>query len=286
MHSFYTIVSLSPNIATKDSVGVGLVLFDGNRFQYYFSDRKRMAAQKLISNPDLDLKGIFKQIEGKCEELNRELIQNKLIYSAHKWMDASYFEYLEKYSNGLVQFSAPKAFIVSGEADEFEKLVRMLFNENLHEYITVTPPSRTQRLVEEKLIKRVSDKVHVNYKFTPSLFPSIHFKYELDCIGKNGFLVGAKSLEFNQSSQTLDLKMSHYYSLILMLASKHNKPIKGNNFFLLAEEPKSVSSSEHKLWASAQTNPLVQVLNPEESSKVADLIEDKLATKFLEEVEF
>lgn len=286
MHSFYTIVSLSPNIATKDSVGVGLVLFDGIKFQYYFSDRKRKAAQRLISDSDLDLKGILNQIEGKCEELNKELIQNKLIYSAQKWMDASYFEYLDKYSNGLIQFSAPKALIVSNEPDEFEKLVKMLFKENLHEYFTVAPPSRTQILVEEKLINRVSDKVHVNYKFTPSLFPSIHFKYELDCIGKNGFLVGAKSLEFTQSQQTLDLKMSHYYSLILMLASEHNKPIKENNFFLLAEEPENVSSAEHKLWASAQTNPLVKVLNPEESSKVADLIEDKLATKFLDEIEF
>lgn len=286
MHSFYTIVSLSPNIATKDSVGVGIVLFNGNRFQYYFSDRKRKAAQRLISNVDLDLKGILKQIEGKCEELNKELNQNKLIYSAQKWTDASYFEYLEKYSNGLIQFSAPKAFIVSSEPEEFEKLVKMLFNENLNEYFKISTPSRIQMMVEEKLINRVSDKVHVNYKFTPSLFPSIHFKYELDCIGKNGFLVGAKFLEFNQSPQTLDLKMSHYYSLILMLASKHNKPIKENNFFLLAEEPENVSSSEHKLWASAQINPLVKVLNPEESSKVVDIIEEKSASKFLDEVEF
>src|SRR5690606_24389700 len=120
MDSFYTIISLSPNIATKDSVAVGLILFDGIHFRSFFSDRKRKAAERLISNSNLDLKGILKQIEGKCEELNEDLVQNKLFYSAQKWKDASYFNYLEKYSNGLVQFSEPKAYIVSNEPDEFE----------------------------------------------------------------------------------------------------------------------------------------------------------------------
>lgn len=282
MHSFYTIVSLSPNIMINDSVGIGIIFFNGKKFQSYFSENKRKISQRLIHSADVDLKNVVNQLVHKCEELNTELSENKLIYNSEKWINASYFEYLNKYSNGLIQFSKPKMFISSQEEKEFESLVRMLLKESLFESMTIIKEAlKTNRLVQENLINRVSSKVHTNYKFKPVDFPAIHFNYELDCIGKNGALIGAKSLNFHQSEKTLDLKMSHYYSLILMLSSRENKAIAENSFYLFAEEPSLIKSPEHKLWESAEKNSLIKVLDPADSSRVADLIEEKKATQFL-----
>ncbi|MGJ8685590.1 MAG: hypothetical protein ACSHWW_13245, partial [Nonlabens sp.] len=111
---------------------------------------------------------------------------------------------------------------------------------------------------------------------------SIYFPYEMDCIGLNGSLIGAKSLSFDQSLSVIDKNISHYFTLISSLTSKYNKSLKDNNFYLISDEPNEVGSKEHKLWESVRYNELISVINPEESNKVAELILDKKATKFLD----
>ncbi len=281
MRSFYSIIHISPNVATGDSVAVGIVFFNGKTFQTYFSDQKRKIAQRLITNKETDFKSLFNTIAKKCESLNDELQANKLIYNSEKYINSSYFEYLSIYSNGLIQFSKPKLFISTNQENEFDKLVQMFFNETIEKEIRFDKESQTELLIQKQLIERVAEKVHTNYLFQPALYPYIHFNYELDCIGLNGALIGAKSFNFNQSEQTIDLKLSHYHSIILMLSSNHHKSIEENNFYLIAEEPSSATSAEHKIWESAVTNTLITVIDPENSFKVAQLIEEKKATKFL-----
>jgi len=142
----------------------------------------------------------------------------------------------------------------------------------------------SQEIITKNLIDKVNTKVHTHYKFKPEVFPSIYFPYEMDCIGLNGSLIGAKSLSFNKSLQVIDKNISHYFTLISSLSSKYNKSLKDNNFYLISEEPSEISSKEHKLWESVRYNELISVINPEESNKVADLIIEKNATKFLDEV--
>jgi len=128
----------------------------------------------------------------------------------------------------------------------------------------------------------VVERVHTNYKFKPEKFPSIYFPYEMDCIGLNGSLIGAKSLSFDKSLQVIDKDISHYFTLISSLTSKYNKSLKDNSFYLISEEPKKIESKEHKLWESVRFNELISVINPEESNQVADLIIEKEAVKFLD----
>lgn len=281
MRNFYSIIHICPNVATEDSVAIGIIFFNGKKFQTYFSDQKRKIAERLIIKKETDFKSIFNTILKKCDSLNQELQVNKLLYSSEKYTNSSYFEYLNNYSNGLIRFTSPKLFISSNQENEFDKLIDMFFPEKLSIHKNQDTLSQTRKTIQEKLIKRVSDKVHTYYKFEQKAYPSIHFNFELDCIGKNGSLIGAKTFEFDQSEQTLDLKMSHYYSLILMLSSQHQQPIENNHFYLLGKEPSSNSSSEHKLWESAVSNQLITVLDPEESNQVADLIEQKQARMFL-----
>lgn len=104
----------------------------------------------------------------------------------------------------------------------------------------------------------------------------------MDCIGLNGSFIGAKSLSFDKSLQVLDKDISHYFTLLSSLTNKYNKSLKDNNFYLISEEPEKVDSKEHKLWESVSYNSLISVIHPEESNKVADLIIEKKATKFLD----
>jgi hypothetical protein len=106
----------------------------------------------------------------------------------------------------------------------------------------------------------------------------------MDCIGLNGSLIGAKSMSFEKSKTTLDKNLSHYFTLISMLSSKYNKSLKDNKFYLITEEPSVIDSEEHIVWESIIKNELVTLIHPEQSNIVADLVFEKNAGKFLDEV--
>ena len=285
MKSFYSILKLSPNIATEDSVAIGLLLFDGKKFRTYFSDKKKRLANNLLDDKNVNLNFIVNQIIEKCNTVNSDKEELKLFYKFDKLSEISYFEYLSNYSNGIIQFSKPKPLYEEMNDIAFEKLINFLFNEPLNRNYLVASSelSLYRNIVEKKLINKVDKKVHTHYRFKPEVFPSIYFSYEMDCIGLNGSLIGAKSLPFDKSAQSLDKDISHYFTLISSLTSKYNKSLKDNNFYLISEEPEKIGSKEHKLWESVRYNELISVIHPEDSNKVADLIVEKKAAKFLDE---
>lgn len=280
MKQFYSIVKLSPNVVTQDSVAVGIVLYDGERFWNYFSTKKRSIASKLLNNNASNITTLIKQIENKCLEINND----KVIHVESKLTNASYFEYLKNYANGLLQFSNPNSY--SGEMNEqkFAQLVFALFNENVN-YVSVKeviPSLNFHHVIQAKLVDKVKDRVHTNYKLTKEQIPEIFFpSFEMDCIGLNGAFIGAKSMSFDKSKQTLDTHLGHYFTLISTLSSKFNRPLKESSFYLIAQEPQSMASEEHNLWESVNKNELITIIDPEESNIVADLIIKKKATTFL-----
>jgi len=287
MRSFYSILKLSPNIATEDSVAIGMLLFDGEKFRYYFSEKKKRLANNLLDDKNVNINFIVNQIIEKCHAINLDKEELKFFYKSDKLSDISYFDYLSNYSNGLIQFSKPKGLYDEISDSTFEKLIHFLFKEPVHKSQTNVSNlgfHHSIEVIERKLINKIDTKVHTHYKFNPELFPSIYFPYEMDCIGLNGSLIGAKSMSFDKSLQAIDKDISHYFTLISSLSSKYNKSLKDNNFYLISEEPKKIGSKEHKLWESVRLNELIAVIHPEESNKIADLIIEKKATKFLEEV--
>jgi hypothetical protein len=266
-----------------------MLLFDGKKFRCYFSEKKKKLANNLLDDKNVNLNFIFNQIAEKCDSINIDNKELQLFYKYTNLLDISYFNYLSNYSNGILQFSKPNLLYESIDDLGFEKLVNFLFKETPFKIdsneILIDTFSLSKNVIEKKLLNKVAKIVHTNYRFKPELFPSIYFSFEMDCIGKNGSLIGAKSLSFDKSSQSIDKDVSHYFTLISSLTSKFNKSLKDNNFYLITEEPKSIASKEHKLWESVRLNELITVINPEESEVVAKLIISKKATKFLEEVE-
>lgn len=287
MKSFYSILKLSPNIATEDSLAIGVLLFDGKKFRTYFSDKKKRLANNLLDDKNLNINFIVNQIIEKCNTINSDKEELKLFYKFDKISEITYFEYLSNYSNGIIQFSKPKLLFEEMNDVAFEKLINFLFKEQIYSnYLVASNELPLYRsIIERKLINKIDKKVHTHYRFKPEVFPSIYFSYEMDCIGLNGSLIGAKSLSFDKTVQSLDKDISHYFTLISSLTSKYNKSLKDNNFYLISEEPEKIGSKEHKLWESVRYNELISVIHPEESNKVADLILENKATKFLEELE-
>lgn len=285
MKNFYTIIYLSPNKVSGDTVAIGMLLFDGKKFKYYISEKKKNIALKLFKSKNVDVDFFLKQITNKCDSINSDINESNLFNKYEKISDLSYISYLSKYSNGILQFSKPTIFFDVVDDMKFSSLIHLFFEESVYEYdLLAIKENNYDLIIQNKLIEKVSNRIHTNYKFTPKNLDSIYFPFEMDCIGLNGSLVGAKSLSFELTKMTIDKNLSHYFTLISMLSSKYNKPLEDNTFYLLSAEPSEIESEEHKMWESVSNNKLVEIIHPEQSNIVVEKVYERNAGKFLEEV--
>ena len=285
MQTFYSIIKLAPNSSAGDSISVGLLLCHKDKYFLLFSHNKINIVKKLIDDNADVIDFIVKQLSQHIEKLNTESVKSKSeLFPLKTLLNSEYFSYLNTYCNGVLQFSAP-AFI-NDEITEHKFLsLFKLFVENFIEKdlkAVVDPDKKFFNVINKKLIKKVSKKIHTNCTINHSMLDTLYFQYEMSCIGLNGAFVGAKALPFNKSNTTLDKDISHYIALISLLSSSYKKDVKNNHFFLIADEPSEIKSPEHKTWDNIQKNPLFKILHSEESEKVAEVVEKTKATKFFE----
>lgn len=68
--------------------------------------------------------------------------------------------------------------------------------------------------------------------------------YGWSSIGLNGVFTGAKSISFEKTTQTIDMQLSHYFTIADLLERKHQKHKEDNNFFLIADEPEHTGAKK------------------------------------------
>jgi hypothetical protein len=195
---------------------------------------------------------------------------------------SDYFNYLNLYTTGLIQFSSPKLILDSHSID-LDKLFKLYVDpiEHIKGNKGEEDLQMIKSHVQERLISKVEERVHTNIKIDSNLISDIIFPYELDCIGMNGSLVGAKSLTFEHSHQTVDRNVSHYIALITSLSYRYSKSLKDNRFYLIANEPKDTKGETYKIWDRVYKNDLIDILHPDDSDIVAERVFETNATKFL-----
>jgi len=280
MKFYYTILKISPNTSSGDSISIGVLAFKETKAMISFSESRKLLAKKIVNSDLVDF--FCKQMISKVDELNKahqsqlgSLFKNDFVF------DDSYIDYLSNYSNGLLQLSKSNLFLKALNENTFNLLFETLIDKIEIKQAHKRKPTSFSKLVEEKLISKVKDKVHTHIKINSTLIPNLYFSYDMECIGKNGAFVGAKVIDFSNQKQSLDNTISHYSSLIAILSANNHKDILKNKFYLISQEPEKLGTPEYELWDSIQNNPLFKVIHPEQSSMVVESIDSSKATKFL-----
>lgn len=287
MKSFYTLIKVRTNQLSGDSLTIGVVVFNEFKFKVQFSKQKISTAKSLV---DIDSKFfdlIIKEIKQNLESTNKDFdsYKNGLLNVDYKFNDL-YFDYVSRYSNGIIEFTTPKFIALKNTEKEFSKIFSMfvdksIFTEDLNSEKKLIEENFHKR-IKTNLIDRVEEKVHTNIKLDNDIIPTLINTFELDCVGKNGVLIGAKSISFNQSKDTIHKNLNTYISIIAHLSKKYHKGLDVNQFFLIADEPK-VNTDEYRLWNSIRKeDDIIKVKTSEESTSIAELILSKKATTFIE----
>ncbi|KOY85592.1 hypothetical protein AD998_04990 [bacterium 336/3] len=128
--SYYTLIQIVPNLSANDRLSIGLIGFDENSVKFRFSDLRKTIAIKLLNSNSI-INYITTQIDKKLSQnvINLEAqIQTKGANDTN-WI-GSYLDYLQKYSNGTLQFSEPILILDSLTEARFDSLYDSLLATN------------------------------------------------------------------------------------------------------------------------------------------------------------
>lgn len=280
MNTFYTLIKISTNPSSGDQITVGLLLKTKQRFYLKFSERKINLSLRLYEEDERFFNFFKAQLENKVNEFNMQLsgVDNNFFHP-ETFLTSDFFSHLNKSSNNLVQFSEPS--IVSGDftEEQFNKLYE-IFVEKLLERSNkeMAKDERFFRNVEEKLIRKVENKIHTNYDINSKIISTLNFSFRLDCIGKNGSIISAKSLDFNSSSQIIERNLIRYEVVLSNLCNSDTE----RKAFLIADEPENKKKENYNIWETInKKSDVFEIVNSEEADKIAHYIDKNSAKKFL-----
>jgi hypothetical protein len=282
MNSFYSIIKIARGQTSHDSIAIGLIAFSNERYEILFSDRKIKIARNLLSD-DTDLIDFFEnQLTDWIGNLNESLNSSGSLIFKEKTVDADYFDYLSRYSNNLIQFTPPFLLGKSIDSNDFRELFALLIdNEFQVSHKENVYYKDFMERIRIRLIDEVKDKIHVYAKLTDKVIPSLYFPFDMDCIGMNGVITAAKSIDFTRTEFSIDRNLSHYFQVSTLLVRSYNRTKEDNNFFLIADEPDEINSKEHHIWEQLKKQQQFVLINSQESDRVASKIYETKAHKFL-----
>jgi len=284
MKTFYTIIKIASNTLAGDTLSIGLLLYNGDKFWLQFSDERKSVAKKLLdANADI-VDFASKQLQNKVDEMNKSISEAySSFFEGNDVPGIPEFKHISNYSNGVLRFSEP-AFLNDTVTDEkFQKLFSLLVDKLSvkAEKLQDTKDADFKEKIQTKLIKRVENQVHTNLELTPKLVHGLYYNFNIDCLGLNGAFVAAKSIAFHKKYESIDRELGHYFALMSILKLTYKRKSEDDNFYIIADEPSEMESKEHRTWESLMQNPAVKLIQTEQSDLIAQKIEEKQAHKFL-----
>ena len=110
MKTFYSIIKISPNTMTDDSLSIGLLLCDGQKYWLEFSNEKINVTKNLIGENAVAVDFVVRQLNSFIEQANKNLSSpeseiGKLDRELDIFLNSAYLNNLNNSSNGLLRFS-------------------------------------------------------------------------------------------------------------------------------------------------------------------------------------
>lgn len=235
MKNFLIPISVRLNSLTDDVVTVGLLAFNDNcRYFDFSSEKMRLANLFLDSNSKAYLEKAFKLL--KANFLSGEKIFN--LPFPNLLLEEKYFDYLTKYSNGIIKFGEPKGFAMKLDEETFYKVFKNFVGAEPGKNVQTSTSLRREMGIFLKA--KVFDKVDVNFAIDPSLIPGIYAPHKLDFIGINGSPYAGLGIDFKKGAVEVDKTILTFKSIANGLAGISEKlKMSRGTYELYFNEPES-----------------------------------------------
>ena len=188
MNTLFSILYVPISATLEEKVSIGLIMSDGEQHFFKYSQSKLQAIKGLLDNESLSiLKAYLKSLEKEINVIvtNENKLFSMDIPSKANWINSSYISYLSRYSNNLIQFSAPKSIDITLTESTYKRV----FEKYIFQYNTIVSQENTPDIyvsVKTKLYPRITGKVNIDRTLTSDDFENLFAPVEVNFIGVNG----------------------------------------------------------------------------------------------------
>lgn len=268
MKNIYSTLFIPLNTTLNERVSIGLIMSNGEKHIFKYSQSKLQVIKSLLSNESyLLLKSYLKSIDKEISKLNGDMFNH-----SSKWINDSYLSYLAKYSNNLVQFSIPKTIDI-----EFsEKMFQLFFSKYIFSEEFEIPKEHKVNIfnkVKRNLHPSIENKVNINFTVTSQNLENIFAPVEVNFIGMNGAPIAGQVLDFTKSHFYLESDLTRYISLskALELEGKRN-----GKYFVIGKEPKkTINLKNHILWNHIRQTKFLEFVSVNETDIIKNYINER-----------
>lgn len=278
MESFLSPIYINLSDLTDERLCIALMAVSNEDIKFDFSEKKLKTATSFLPN------NLFNSINRSLKTMKKELAKassEELVMFKKKTFKAEYFDYLSKYSHGIISFSEPRPIAQNVDKDTYKKYFEMFVGDCL------TMPKKKVKtfrsIVNSYIKKEPFKKVDTHFDITPKMVnDSIFVSHKLDFIGKNGSIYAGKSIDFNIDPKDVESRTFIYNNLVKGLKSIESRTkLKSGKYELFFNPPES-KEGKAILDKARKHNMEFRLRELEDLDKVADTLENGNYSKFSE----
>lgn len=272
MNTFYTILYATINPLIQEQLAIGLLLSGEKNIFFKYSNEKLKNINPLIPKHAKSLlKDSLKNIEHSVKQLQSETgkIPPSLPFdqTQPRIFMMQFIEYLSRYNHNLLTFSKPVGIDIP--------MNNNLFNQLYRKYIGIEKkPQETQKNdikqeLRNILYPKIQKNVNIERKITHTDIDTLIIPVDVSFIGKNGYPVVGKSIDFQIPKYNLESDIGHYISLIKAFDEQYNN----GKFFMIGQEPsKSDHKVQHNLWTQIRDLKYIDFVQLQEIDTISGYI--------------
>lgn len=246
MNNFLSIVYLETNSISSEKISVGLLAVTPDEVFFKTSKSKIKISEKLMGESVNALVSFsFNTMEKNIQSANKNIKKAvKELFKADHHFNKDYVTYLNKYSQGLLQFDAPKPYLGAIDKQSFEKLFIKYIGKSKLE----APYSDFYNRIKSQIKKsEIKDRVDVDYNLTPQKIPTLVAEENISLITKNGNILAAQLIDFTSQVELVNNHIYKFESIIKALnefAKEKTSSRHKGAYYVLYNRPAPKSAQE------------------------------------------
>ena len=247
MKNFLSTIYIETNSATTEKISIGLIVVTEHKVFFKYSKNKLKIAEKLLGNSIENLvKFSLNAIKEKVTITNAELAkQSQKLFSPVSFFTDEYIKYLNRYSQGLLQYDAPKPYVAEVNPSVFESLFAT--------FISKEESSKDRNTFYHQIKNKIKksammERVNLDYKLSPVKIPSLIAQENITIISKNGNILAGELIDFTANIEMVKQNIYEFEAIVKSLKifeKQHIINSKNNtNYYALFNKPEPKSVQE------------------------------------------
>lgn len=246
MKNFLSTIYIETNSATAEKISIGLIVVTEHKVFYKYSKNKIKIAEKLLGSSIENLvKFSLNTIKEKVAATNADLAkQSQKLFSPVSFFTDDYIKYLNRYSQGLLQYDAPKPYVAEVNPTIFESLFATFISKEESNKDRNTFYHQTKNKIKKS---DMMERINLDYRLSPAKIPSLIAQESITIISKNGNILAGELIDFTANIEMVKQNIYEFEAIVksLKIFEKQHINNKNNtNYYALFNKPEPKSDQE------------------------------------------